>query len=97
MIKWLHNVRDRAARLWLALAGRPSRRLTLRPGDILVVYVDSHLTDELYEHLLQSVRSVFGEDQKIMVIEPGVEFGVIRRELAERPAPREDGHARPSA
>jgi hypothetical protein len=53
--------------------------LSLKPGDVLVVSCDRHITADMGERLVDLVRR-FVPDNKIMVLESGLTIGVLRSE-----------------
>lgn len=57
------------------------QRLQLRPGDILVLSVDEHITVETGERLRDMVQQVCGTDQKVFVLSRGMKFGVLAKEV----------------
>jgi hypothetical protein len=56
------------------------QRLELRPGDILVLSVDAHISQEMAARLQADFREV--TDAKVIVVGKGMKLGVISAEAA---------------
>lgn len=59
---------------------RDVQRLALKPDDVLVVSVDSHLSAEDAENVVSQVQHLLGGlDNKVLVLSKGIEVGVLER------------------
>ncbi len=53
------------------------KRVKLEPDDHLVMEFPGSLTDEAIDRLRCSVKEVFGEDRRVIVLEEGMKLGVV--------------------
>jgi dUTPase len=69
---------DMAATLSAALdAATEVRRLTLQPGDTIVLRVDAHLPNDAAAKLRDHVASSIGEGTKVLVLTKGMSIDVL--------------------
>jgi hypothetical protein len=64
-----------------ALVLEDIRRLTLQPGDVLVVHMQGGATKQQADDVLLLFQSYF-PDHKCLVLAPGLELEVLSEELA---------------
>ena len=57
--------------------GAEVKRLEYRPGDRIVIKVDHELDDYAKDMLLQDVAAAFGEDAPVLILEAGMDIGVV--------------------
>jgi len=53
-------------------------RVRLEPDDLLVLSVDEALSSENAAAIKENLRGIFGEGQRVLVLEGGVKLGVIQ-------------------
>lgn len=53
-------------------------RLDIRPGDIIALKVNRTLSIESARHLRDSLKSIFPDGTKIVILEDGMDIGAIR-------------------
>lgn len=54
-------------------------KITLRPGDLLVLSTDEHLSEAACNYMRKAVAETFGKEQKVLILEGGIKLGVIER------------------
>lgn len=57
------------------------QKLELKPGEILVLKVDAHLSDEIAKHIRKSIAEHFGIDRKVIVLSKGMTLEVLSEEI----------------
>lgn len=58
------------------------KRLIFKPGDTIVVRVDSHLPADSMGRLQQHVQMTLGVDVKVLVLDKGIALDVLTSEAA---------------
>jgi hypothetical protein len=53
------------------------KRVTVHPGDRLVVHLDHPVDDAEFERLKREFRKFFGEDVPVLLVEPGIDITVL--------------------
>lgn len=57
-------------------------RLALKPDDVLVLRTSIPLTRETTERIRDHIASIVGQDRKVLILEHGMEVGVLAPEPA---------------
>ena len=53
------------------------KRVKLEPDDFLILEHPGRLSDDCMKHLRCSIKNIFGEDRKLIVLEEGMKLGVV--------------------